>query len=307
VIRPIRVLLLFGPTAVGKTDLLVRLFSGRGEIISADSMQVYRGMDIGTAKPDPEVLTRLPHHLIDIKDPHEQYNAGEFVHAADRIVPEIDARGRIPVVSGGTAFYFRNFIYGLPESPPGDEEVRNSLRVELEAEGPDPLYRELERVDPDTAGRISRADTYRILRALEVHRVTGRPLSDFAVREKPRELYEFLVLGLDRPREELYRRIDRRVETMFAEGLLHEFKGLLGKGYGRYDPGLKAIGYREFFEMREEGCPSLADIRDRIMRNTRRFAKRQITFFKRMPGIRWFHPEDEEGLRREVTAFLAKG
>ena len=303
--RPNRVILIFGPTAVGKTDLLVRLFSDRGEIISADSMQVYRYMDIGTAKPGPDVVSRLPHHLIDIKNPDEQYNAGEFVQAADRLVPEIEARGRVSVVSGGTAFYFRNFIYGLPEAPPGDETVRELLKKELEAEGPGRLYRELEAVDPVTAGRITSADTYRILRALEVYRVTGSPLSGFAVRKEPRSLYRLLVIGLERPREELYRRIDLRVEGMFEKGLPDEFKLLLAKGFGRDDPGLKAIGYREFFEMREEGCPSLTDIKERIKRNSRRFAKRQITFFKRLPGIRWFRPDDEAAIREEVARFLA--
>ena len=306
-IPPARVILLFGPTAVGKTDLLVRLFAGRGEIISADSMQVYRYMDVGTAKPGPDVLSSLPHHLIDIKYPDEQYNAGEFVHEADRLVPEIEARGRVPVVSGGTAFYFRNFIYGLPEAPPGDEEIREGLRRELEAEGAEALYRELERVDPVTAGRITPTDTYRILRALEVYRVAGSPLSAHTVREEPRTRYRFLVIGLDRPRKDLYGRIDRRVDGMFEKGLADEFKRLLSLGYGREDPGLKAIGYREFFEMREEGCPSLGEIRERIKRNTRRFAKRQITFFKRMPGIRWFRPGEEEALEREVAGFLANG
>lgn len=305
--RPSRIILIFGPTAVGKTDLLLRLFSGTAEIISADSMQVYRYMDIGTAKPGPCVRDRLPHHFIDIKNPDEQYNAGEFVQAADRLIPKIVSRGRVPVVSGGTAFYFRNFIYGLPEVPPADESQRNRLREELEAEGPEPLFRELERVDPAAAERIFPADTYRILRALEVYRLTGSPLSAFAVKEEPRGRYRFLVIGLDRPREELYRRIGRRVEEMFEAGLPGELKRILSLGYGADDPGLRAIGYREFFEMRKEGCPTLGVIRERIKRNTRRYAKRQITFFKRLPGIRWFHPDDEDPIRGEVERFLANG
>ena len=254
---PIPVLILFGPTASGKTGVLLRLF-GSGdpglppvEIVSADSMQVYRGMDIGTAKPSAEEQAALPHHLIDICDPGEQFNAGDFVRLADAACAVIVSRGKLPVISGGTGFYLKNFIQGLPEAPPADPEIRDRLKQELREKGAAALMEELASVDPVSAGRIHLRDEYRLLRALEVLRLCGRPLSSFGAfgssAADSRPHYRFLVIGLSRPREELYRRIDLRCAAMFRQGLPAEVQRLYNAGYTPQDPGMKAIGYREFF------------------------------------------------------------
>lgn len=289
---------------MGKTDLLMELFSEEGEVISADSMQVYRGLCIGTAKPDRAAMERLTHHLIDIRDPDEQFNAGEFVDEANRLVVAVEMRHRTPIVSGGTPFYFRNFIYGLPETPPGDGAVRAEVRSEIERIGLKAAHELLEKLDPVAARRIQEADRYRIERALEVIRATGRKFSSFAVSPTVRDDLDMLLIGLDRPREELYRRINRRVELMFEAGLPDEVASLISAGYGRHSPGMQGIGYREFLEMCETGCSTMSDVKDVIAGNSRRYAKRQLTFFKRFPGTRWFHPDQREAIREAVRSFL---
>jgi tRNA dimethylallyltransferase len=301
--RP-RVLCLFGPTAAGKTDVLLSRFAGRAEVISADSMQVYRHLDIGTAKPDPAERAALPHHLIDIKDPDEQYHAGEFVAAAEALVPKIAARGRLPIIAGGTGFYIRNFVFGLPGTPKGTPDSRARIRARLEAEGAETLYAELERVDPETAGRISENDTYRILRALEVYEISGRPLSSFDVPQMPREDFDVMLVGLWRERGELGPRIEKRVGAMMAAGLPAEVEAVCRLGYGPQSPGLRGIGYREFFSVAGDvacafaslGEDRRAEVAEEIVRGTRNYARRQMTFFRRLPGVRWIEAGDEAAL-----------
>ena len=239
-----RAILLFGPTAAGKTRLVENLFVSGGffpgspaaEIINADSVQVYRGLDIGSAKPSPQLRQSIPHHLIDIHDPSEQFTAGAFVKAAQRLIGEIKSRGRIPVVCGGTAFYFRNLIYGLPPTPPAESSVRAALEAECEEHGLQRMYTRLQNLDPAGAERISAKDRYRVLRALEVIHVTGRPLSQLKAPSAPRKDFDFLVIGLHRDRQELYSRIDSRVEAMFAAGLAGEVKTLVKQGFRESDP-----------------------------------------------------------------------
>jgi len=225
------VVVVFGPTGTGKTALAAELFSegtakartpdfrGRAEIISADSMQVYRGMDIGTAKPDAQTRRELPHHLLDVLNPDCQFGAGDFVRLADAACEDITARGKIPVVAGGTGFYIKNFLCGLPVTPESDSETRRRITERMSRLGAAVLMAELAAVDPVSASRISANDEYRIIRALEVFETSGRPLSSFAVPAEFRKCYRFLVICLDRPREELYARIEERVERMFADGL----------------------------------------------------------------------------------------
>jgi tRNA dimethylallyltransferase len=327
----IPVCILFGPTASGKTAALTRLFAegpGEGpvcpaEVVSADSMQVYRGMDIGTAKPGPEERRRLPHHLIDIRDPDEQFTAGDFVRLADAACVDIARRGKLPVVSGGTGFYLKNFILGLPEAPPSDPAIRAALRNELAGRGAAALMEELGAVDPASAGRIHLNDEYRLLRALEVVRLSGRPLSSYPVsgggpvRGEPgsrgehggasRPEYRFLIIGLERPREELYRRINERCAAMFRAGLPEEAAGLWKKGYTPEDPGLRAIGYREFFVEDEPGLYRLsgdfAAVEALIARNSRRYAKRQRTYFASLPEVKWMAPDDP-GIGAELEKFF---
>ena len=305
-VKKTRVLLIFGPTAVGKTALLESPIFRNSEIINADSMQVYRGMDIGTAKPDAAFLSRVKHHLIDIREPGEQFHAGDFVALADSLVSEISGRGRLPVICGGTGFYFKNFIYGLPEAPPSDEFVRRRLQTELEEEGIAPLLKRLEAADPVSASRINKNDYYRILRALEVFEASGRPLSGYRIPSKPREQYDCLLIGLVREREELYERINRRVDIMFAEGLEDEVAGLRAAGCTETDPGMKGIGYREFFNAEREGWTK-ERLREIVKRNSRRYAKRQITWFGQLDGINWFSPDDIDGISACVGSFLSGG
>jgi tRNA dimethylallyltransferase len=268
----------------------------KAEIISADSMQVYRGMDIGTAKPSPEERARIPYHLIDIRNPDESFNAGDFVHLAGRCCLQIAARGGLPVVSGGTGFYLKNFILGLPEAPPSDPGIRLALKGELRSRGATALMEELARSDPESAGRIHVNDTYRLLRALEVFRLSGRPLSSYRApglaragtsRDGP---YRFLIIGLEWDRAELYRRIDLRCAEMFRAGLPAELVRLRAEGYGPGDPGLRAIGYREFFAEESPGNYRLAEdpalVEALVAQNSRRYAKRQITYFATIPEAR---------------------
>ncbi len=273
-------------------------------MISADSLQVYRNLDIGTAKPSPELRARIPHHLIDILEPTIQFNAGAFVHRAEELIPEIRRRGNTPLVCGGTAYYLRSFITGLPDSPPGNPEIRRKLKTEAEQRGIEALLEELERVDPATRARVQDRDVYRILRALEVYRSSGRPLSAFTNPTAPRQDYQFLLLGLMRERGELYSRIDRRVERMFREGLVGEVSFLLKMGLDFEDPGMRGIGYREFFELRK-GCATLATVKRLIQRNSRRYAKRQITFFKSLADVHWLDPEDVDSACALIRSFPA--
>jgi tRNA dimethylallyltransferase len=320
------VLILFGPTASGKTGILLELFNSprvnsiQAEVISADSMQVYRGMDIGTAKPSAQERERLPHHLIDIRDPSQQFNAGDFVRLANEACEEIAGRGKLPVVSGGTGFYLKNFIMGLSEAPPSNKEIRAALKKELQEKGAAALMAELAAADPVSAGRIHINDEYRLLRALEVWRSCGQPLSSFEVNAhicagaKERDCSRFIIIGLSRPREELYRRINLRCADMFRQGLAAEVRSLYEAGYTPNDPGLRAIGYREFFLTTPEwsGAPEdprkwrlsqdVEGVQELAAQNSRRYAKRQIVFFAGIPGVKWI----ECGSNEAETAALIK-
>ena len=298
------VVLIFGPTAAGKTALLEAPVFNNSEIINADSMQVYRGMDIGTAKPDPDFLRKVKHHLIDIREPGEQFHAGDFVALAEGLVREISGRGRLPVICGGTGFYFKNFIYGLPDAPKSDESIRERLQADYEQGGIEPLLKRLGKVDPVTADRISRNDTYRVLRALEVYETSGKPLSDYKLPNQPRKEYNCLVIGLQREREDLYERINCRVDLMFEQGLADEVARLKAEGCKASDPGMKGIGYREFFDQDETGIPcSTERIKELIKRNSRRYAKRQITWFRQLENINWYAPEDIAGITACIESF----
>jgi tRNA dimethylallyltransferase len=305
----IPIVVLVGPTASGKTDLLLRLFghdpsSGRrqaslpeAELVSADSMQAYRGMDIGTAKPGPAERALLPHHLIDLREPDEQYTVGDFVRLADEACARIFAAGHLPVVCGGTGFYVRNFIFGLPGGPAADPAVREAVARDLERGGEAALRAELSAADPASAARIHRSDLYRLSRAVELLRQTGKPPSGFLPATEPREGYDFLIVEATRSREELRERIDARVDAMFEAGLAAEVAGLVAKGYGPGAPGMQAIGYSEFLTagaMTTEvpggsgGLPEgrLREVAEAIKLDTRRYAKRQETFFRGLAGRR---------------------
>lgn len=314
----IPVLILCGATACGKTALAGRLFAageespfaGMAEVISADSMQAYCGMDIGTAKPEAEFLKKLPHHLIDICSPKEPFGAGEFVRCADLCCRDIARRGKIPVIVGGTAFYIKNFIYGLPPTPQADMRVRAELQRRLQAEGAPVLYEELLDRDPESAARIHPNDAYRIVRALEVPYTAGKPLSSYRQPQQPRAQYRFCVLFLVRDRAELYKRIAERTEAMFESGLAEEVESLVRGGCTEHDPGMQAIGYKEFFTVRRsdfsENALWLSAVKAAVISDSCRYAKRQETFFKRIDGALRCGADDYDGAARQTALFMER-
>lgn len=285
------VVVIVGPTASGKSEFAVRIAEKYGgEIVNADSMQLYRGMDIGTAKPSAELLQRAPHHLLGIVAPDVNFTAADFQLEARRVIGDIEQRGRLPIVVGGTGLYIRALLGGLAESPGGDEAYRAELTALAGRDGNSVLLERLRAVDPLTAGRLHVNDRLRIIRALEVHRQSGRPLSafqdGFAEEWRPS-----VKIGIDVPREELYRRINLRVEGMIAAGLVAEVQRLLSSGYGRELKALRSIGYKEICAYLAGEIP-FAQAVDLIKRDTRHYAKRQLTWFKREADIKWLEYQE---------------
>lgn len=299
----IPVVVVFGPTAVGKTAFLLNL-SKIAEIINLDSMQVYKYMDIGTAKPDSDITSRIKHHLVDFLEPDMEFGAGEFTTQADRLCRDIWLRGKVPVISGGNAFFLKNFIYGMPEAPRSDENIRKMIASRLEREGIAALSEELEKIDPQYLNKIGKKDPYRIARALEVWYSSGKPISSFAVPDSEREEYDFLLIGLLRERKELYARINARVDAMFDKGLYDEFLRLRNMGYESDAPGMGGIGYREFFAFDNDPFITADDIREKIKLNTRHYAKRQITFFRKINNVYWENAENTSLILEKVSIFL---
>ncbi|OAQ20937.1 tRNA (adenosine(37)-N6)-dimethylallyltransferase MiaA [Thermosulfurimonas dismutans] len=293
-----------GPTGVGKTEtglFLAERFSG--EIVNFDSVQVYKYLDIGTAKPSAFERSRVPHHLIDFLEPDEPFNAARFVELADQVIDEITARGHLPILVGGTGLYLKALLHGLfPVEVP--EELRARLKERLEQEGLSLLYEELKKVDPEAAAKIHPHDGVRILRALEVYYATGRPFSALA-REHAFASRRYLVLkvGLTLPREELYRRLEARVDRMLSEGLLEEVKELLARGYSPTLKPLQSIGYRHMIAYLQ-GKLSFEEAVRLMKRDTRHYAKRQLTWFRADPEIVWFQPNEKEQIAHKVQEFL---
>jgi tRNA dimethylallyltransferase len=284
--------LIVGPTAVGKTALSLQLAEVLGaEIVSADSRQVYRYMDIGTAKPSREVRARIPHHFIDVRDPDEYYSAGEYGREARQIMARLLDEGRLLIVVGGSGFYLRALIDGLFEPRISDPEVKERLRERIRREGLAAAYRYLMRVDPDSAARIHPHDEQRIVRALEVYELAGEPMSKFFARKPAPPPFRAMWIGLELPRDELYRRIDHRAEQMFASGLVDEVRGLLERGYSADLNALRTVGYQEVIA-HLRGEYSLERAVELVKRNSRRYAKRQLTWFRRDERIHWIRADE---------------
>ncbi len=283
-----KVVVIVGPTSTGKSDVAIRLAENfDGEIVNADSMQVYKGMDIGTAKPSKEDFERVPHHLFDICEITERFSAGEYAKKASKVIKEIIDRGKVPFVVGGTGLYTHALIFGFFEEGDIDKTAEICLKQTLDKMGTEYLYGFLIKVDREFAERINPSDTQRILRGLTFYFSTGKPLSSMWDKTRPLlEDVEFIVIGLKAYREKLYQAINLRVDRMITAGLLNEVKSLYSKYKDRQLHPFKAIGYRELIAY-IEGEITLSKAIEEIKKNTRRFAKRQMTWFKNKP-IKWF-------------------
>jgi tRNA dimethylallyltransferase len=300
-----RLLIIVGPTAVGKSAVAVRVAERVGrEIVSADSMQIYRQMDIGTAKPSAEERARVRHHLIDIIEPDVPYSVAQYQADADRAIAEVRARGRVPMLVGGTGLYVQAVWDGLdfPIAGP-DREFRAAMQAEAQRLGTAALHARLAEIDPAAAARIHPNDQKRIIRALEVHHLTGQPISRFhRRREGPR--YHALAFGLKMPRRELNQRIDARIDDMMSAGLLDEVRGLLDRGYHEGLISMKALGYQQLAEHLRGRCELSAAV-ERFKTATHQFAKRQMTWFRRDRRIRWIDlepPIDADNVAAEIAA-----
>ncbi len=298
------VIVLAGPTAIGKTELSFAIADHFNcEIISMDSVQVYRHMDIGSAKPTPKELGQVRHHLIDIVNPDEQYNAAHFVRDCLQAIEDMCARGKTPLITGGTGLYLSCLLNGLFETIHVKDEIRDCLKKELQTRGLPALYQELRQVDPATAERVHANDRQRILRGLEIHRATGIPWSEHLRKQRqqapPVRFANLYAIGLESDRSQLYQRINRRSKQMLAQGLIDEVARLRNMGYGPELPSMQTIGYRHVNQYLD-GQLDLPTMTEILARDTRRYAKRQMTWFKRQAELHWYDREQHQQIIHEI-------
>lgn len=291
-----------GPTAVGKSQVAIELAKWcETEVLAADSRQVYRGMDVGTDKPPMAARQGIPHRLIDLVDPDEPFNTGLFRQHAATAMERLYQHRRLPLVVGGTGLYVRTLLQGLCDAPPADPIVRAQLCEEVRVQGHDQLFARLTAVDPVAAGKLHPRDTSKIIRALEVQQLSGMPMSEFQARhgfaERP---FSSLAIGLNRDRDQLYRRIEERIDWQLANGLIEETKGLLARGYRRDSAAMKGLGYRQVAAYLAGECDWVEMVR-LFKRDTRRFAKRQMTWFNREANVTWLMIEESEPLEQTMN------
>ena len=294
------VLTIVGPTAAGKSEVAIEVAAGLGaEIVSVDSTMVYRGMDIGTDKPSPDALSRVPHHLVDVVEPSHTMTVAEFQQRARAGIAGILGRGRTPLLVGGSGLYFRAVVDAL-EFPGTAPDVRARLESEAEEAGPEALFERLTSLDPAAAIRMEPANVRRTVRALEVIELTGRPFSSFRTTwDEPRSIYRLTVAGLTHPRPELDRRIDARVDAQIERGLVDEVRRLVEAGFRSSLTSVQALGYAQVLAYLD-GEMSLDEAIAETKRRTRRFARRQLSWFRADPRVEWFG-SDPEGLVRRLT------
>lgn len=299
-----KVLVICGPTGVGKTAVAIEVAERLdGEIISADSRQIYRYLDIGTAKPTPEERQSIPHHLVDIVDPDRQFTAADYGELARKTVKHILDRGKRPIVCGGSGLYLYALTEGFFDGPPADPEIREELDAVAARKGVEHLHQMLSELDPEAGRRIDPHDKVRITRALEVLRICGEPISLLRKEGRyPAQEFRFVKVGLIQPRHELYKKIEERVDKMIEGGLLGEVRSLRERGYDRELVPLKTVGYREIFDHLEGRFPLERAI-ELIKRNTRRYAKRQLTWFRKDKEIQWYEVKTPGLVDRIVRAF----
>ena len=297
-----KLVIILGPTGAGKSEVAIDVaLQVDGEIINADSQLVYRHMDIGTAKPPASVREKVAHHLIDVVNPDEEFNAALYRESALKAIQEVTARRKRAIVCGGTGLYMRALTQGLFVGPAKNPEVRRRLEEEAQGKGLDALYERLRQADPDATRWIHPNDRYRIVRALEVFALTGKGISHWQKEHGFKEsAFEQLKIGLNRERQELYALINQRCDEMIARGLVEEVKGLVKKGYSLDLPALQSVGYRQI-GLHLRGRLSLDEAVALIKRDTRHLAKRQLTWFRADREIRWFQPERERGKIQEAV------
>lgn len=282
---------LVGPTCVGKSGIAIGLaLKIHAEIVSCDSMQVYKGMDIGTAKPSKEDQKIIPHHMISVVDLTEEYNVARYLEDANSAINDIKKRNKIPLIVGGTGLYYKALVDGLFIGPSGNSEVREKLNNrEVQS-----LYNELTKIDPTSANRIKSQDKRKIIRALEVYYLTGKPISEFQTQWN-KKAGEYIIIGLNRNREDLYNRINLRVEKMFKDGLVSEVEKLKDKGLEQNKTARQALGYKEILEYLD-GKHTLDHVKELIKQNTRHFAKRQLTWFRKDDRVSWILLDEVENV-----------
>jgi tRNA dimethylallyltransferase len=305
-----KIIVIAGPTAVGKTSISIQIASRiHGQIVSCDSMQLYKYMDIGSAKPTKAQLGMVPHHLIDTIDPKESFSVVRYQQLAKEAINHIFEQHQTPVITGGTGLYLNALLYDMDfGANPGDAAFRNQLFDIAELQGNDVLFARLQDVDPSAAERIHPNNVKRVVRALEAFRFNGTGLADFASVKQKTNDYEAILIGLTRERSELYQRIEERVDQLMEEGLLEEVKSLKNMGFTSADIAMKGIGYKELLDYLDEkyDLPMAIDL---IKKNTRHYAKRQMTWFKRYPEMKWFNlseDQNEEQSMEKVMSWLDK-
>lgn len=300
-------MILCGPTGVGKSTTAVKIAKAfNGEVISCDSMQVYRGFDVGTDKIPSDEREGIPHYLLDIVDSSVQFTAADFVRHALTAVRTIQGKKKLPIFAGGTGLYLKALIDGLFPEGKKDPHVRRKLEEEAETQGLEHLQKRLNRIDPVYAQKIGKNDRIRIIRALEVYHSTKKPISDhFSNTRSYIKDFHVLRIGLKLEREELYKRIETRVNQMFAQGIVEEVEALLKSGVDETSPPFRALGYKHVLSYLKKEL-SLEETIDLTKRDTRHYAKRQMTWFRKMGGIYWFSPHDFSSLADTIKGFLAK-
>ncbi len=302
-----RVVVVCGPTGIGKTSAAIELAEiFGGEIVSADSMQIYRQLDIGTAKPTAEEMARIPHSMVDVADPDEPFDAARFSKMAAEEIAKLEGRGLLPFVAGGTGLYIKALVHGLFRARPADDALLARLTAEAGETGSANMHLSLSAVDPVAAGKIHPNDTFRIVRALEHFQATGERISEcqssHGFSEDP---YRVLKIGLTMDREALYDRINLRVDMMLDEGVLAEVEGLLARGYGRELKSMQSIGYRHMCDFLAGEVTWEETVR-LLKRDTRRYAKRQMTWFRKDEGIVWVERSDTAAMKKLVEEWLHK-
>lgn len=304
-IKKQKIVVIIGPTAVGKTKLSIELAKRyNGEIISGDSMQIYRGMDIGTAKIKQAEMEGVPHHLIDIKDPNQDFSAAEFQELVRDKITEISARNKLPIIVGGTGLYIQSAIYDYHFSEaPSDPDFRSSLERRALVEGNQAIHDELMRIDPISAREIHPNNVRRVIRAIEIHHCTGKTKEETQANQSPELIYDSAIIGLTMDRDRLYERINHRVDLMMTEGLLDEVQGLHAQGL-RDCQSIQAIGYKEIY-LYLDGKIGLTEAVEMLKQNSRRYAKRQLTWFRNKMQVEWYDMGEDIPFEKKINEISA--